>query len=167
MRGMGDSADPHVLHPDHAPTPFTADEIRQRTSPGRLKHVLVESPDEPTFVRSARFLECDAEGATLERARLAADGTPAGSVTRDRVTWLGLQQHASFPAAQTEIAAEQIEIPIGVLDCLRYTVVDGDEVDTFWFATDVPGMPVRYTNAVAGRVVSTTTVILDTADPRR
>lgn len=154
--------DPHVLEPDYAPTPFTAEEIRARSTRGRVKHVRVESENEPTFVRIIKFVECDDEGATVERAQLAEDGTTAGPIVRERVTWLGLQAHASFPAERAEIVREQIETPLGVLDCLRYTVTDGGDVNTFWFAKDLPGMPVRYTAAVGGHVVSTTTVILDT-----
>jgi hypothetical protein len=156
-------ADPRVHQTGHAPTPFTAEEIRLRSSQGRVKHVRVESADEPTYVRSQRFVDCDEEGATVERVRLTDDGAPAGPVARDRVTWLDLQSHASFPVDRTDIAEERIETPIGELDCLRYTVTEGDAVDTFWFAKVAPGMPVRYTSTVAGRVVSTTTVILDEA----
>jgi drug/metabolite transporter (DMT)-like permease len=153
--------DPHLLGPGRAPTPFTAEEIRRRSTEGRVKHIRVESADEPAYVRSVRFVDCDAEGATVERTRLDHDGAPTGALERHRVAWSDLQAHASFPAEQTEIAQERIEIPIGVLDCLRYTVTDGESVDTFWFAKDAPGMPVRYTSAVAGQVVSTTTVIFD------
>ncbi len=156
-------SDPHVLDPGHAPTPFTAEQIRARSTGGRVKHVRVESDGEPAVVRRIRFVDCDTEGATVERALLSDDGTP-GPVERQRVAWLDLQRHASFPAERTEIVPEQIENPLGPLDCLRYTVTDGEEVDTFWFATDSPGMPVRYTSTVAGRVVSTTTVILDTIE---
>ena len=77
------------------------------------------------------------------------------------MTWLQPQSHASFPAERTEIVDERIETPLGVLDSLRYTVTDDGEVDTFWFAKDAPGMPVRYTRTVDGRIVSTTSVVLD------
>jgi hypothetical protein len=152
---------PRVVEPGHAPTPFTAEEIRLRSSQGRVKHVRVESEDEPTYVRSIRFVDCDADGATTERVRLGEDGTPDGPVHRQRVRWADLQAHASFPATQTHIVEERIELPIGVLDCLRYTVTDGEAVDTFWFAVQAPGMPVRYTREVNRCVVGTTTVILD------
>ncbi len=35
-------ADPHILHPDHAPTPFTADEIRTGCPAGRTVTMAVD-----------------------------------------------------------------------------------------------------------------------------
>ena len=157
------SMDPHVLQPGHAPTPFTAEQIRTRSTEGRVKHIRVESADEATYVRLVRFVDCDDDGATLERVRLTADGAPDGAVERSRVTWFGLQSHASFPADRTAIEEERIDTPAGTYDCLRYTVDEDDGVGVFWFAKAAPGMPVRYTRWVGGEVVSTTTVIADIA----
>jgi hypothetical protein len=56
---------------------------------------------------------------------------------------------------------ERIEIPVGTLDCLRYTLIDGETMQTFWFATTAPGMPVRFTTQEAGRVTSTVTMVAD------
>lgn len=155
------SADPHVLQPGHSPTPFTADEIRRGCPPGRTIRLLVESAAGEPHVRLSRFLEGDEEGADIEAMRLTTDGEPMGPPEKRRTTWLELQAHASFPSGQTTVEPEVIDIPIGRLACLRYTVDDGSSVHTFWFATTLPGMPVRFTTQEAGVVTTTVTMIGD------
>ena len=142
--------DPHVLAPDHAPTPFTAAQIRDACRPGLTLDVRVDG-DHPMTWRT-RYLTCDDEGATFERT------TDGGSPEPGQARWLELQEHASFPLAQTTIEPERIETPLGVLDCLRYTVRDGDVEKVLWFATSLPGMPVRMTTRRDGRVVATLVV---------
>ena len=61
-------------------------------------------------------------------------------------------------AACTTVAEERISTPLGELDCLRYTVRDDGE-RVFWFATSLPGMPVRTRLTRGGRVVATTEVV--------
>ena len=68
------------------------------------------------------------------------------------MTWRDLQSHASFPTDATTIEPERIETPMGELDCLRYTVRDGATEKVFWFATDLPGMPVRSVTRSDGHV---------------
>jgi hypothetical protein len=153
--------DPHILEPGQAPTPFTADEIRQGCPPGRTIRLLVEPDGAEPFVRISRFVDCDADGATIKRTRLDAAGEPVGPVEADRSTWLELQAHASFPADRTTIVPETLEIPVGVLECLRYTVTDGQSVETFWFASSAPGMPVKVVGREAGRITSTVTMVED------
>ena len=85
-----------------------------------------------------------------------------GPAEASRSTWLELQGHASFPADRTDIKPETIDIPLGVLDCLRYTVSDGSKVDTLWFAREAPGMPVKYIRHEAGRMVSSVKMIANT-----
>jgi hypothetical protein len=154
-----DTNDLHLLASDRAPTPFTAEEIRGGCPTGRTIRLLVELESQPPFVRVNRFVHTDAEGSTVERTRYTLEGELIGSPETDRTTWLQLQAHASFPAAVTEIHPETIETPLGSLDCLRYTVVDGSATDSFWFAPSAPGMPVRYTSEEDGRVTSTVTMI--------
>ncbi len=79
-------------------------------------------------------------------------------VVTDRSTWRELQEHAAFPDVTT-IEEDTIDIPLGVVGCLRYTVRDDEGVTTFWFSAAYPGMPVRYSRAENGRTVSTTTMI--------
>jgi hypothetical protein len=144
--------DAKVLGPGLAPTPFTAEEIRAGCPEGRTIELLVVSAGE-SYRRVNRFVACDETGATIERGRVG------GPVESARVTWAQLQAHAAFPAAVTVVEPERIDIPLGVLDCLRYTVRDGDDVTVFWFAPAFPGMPVRIRVEVQSQVVSTTTMV--------
>jgi hypothetical protein len=151
--------DPHVLAPDRAPTPFTADEIRSRCPEGKTIRVRIEVAGQAPFERVTRYADVGDSGATLIKSRLAPDGSPDGDPESDRVTWRDLQSHASFPAAATTIEPERIETALGELDCLRYTVRDGADEDVFWFATDLPGMPVRYVTSSDGRAVMSVSVM--------
>ena len=156
------TSDPHVLAPGQAPTPFTANEIRARCAVGKTIRVLVEVDGEAPVQRVTRYVECDDSGATIERSALAPDGSILGDPDVDRVTWLDLQSHASFPADDTTIEPERIETPLGDLDCLRYTVRDGASEKVFWFAEDYPGMPIRFLTRAGGNVVMTVTVLEST-----
>lgn len=138
-----ETRDPYVLAPGRAPTPFTADEIRGGCPAGRTIRLRVDVVSDTPFHRVSRFVECDEAGATMERSRLSLDGSPLAEPEVDRVTWRDLQAHASFAADDTTIESERIETAIGELDCLRYTVRDGATEEVFWFAKDMPGMPIQ------------------------
>lgn len=154
------TGDPHILAPGRAPTPFTADEIRAGCPAGRTIVMRVEGVGEPPFQRVSRFVECDDTGATIERSRLSLDGTPLGDSRLDRMSWRDLQAHASFPADDTTIEPERIETAIGALDCLRYMVSRDENDDVFWFALDLPGMPIQYLTRTNGQVVATVSIDL-------
>lgn len=156
--------DPHRLHPDHLPTPFTADEIREGCPPGRTVRSLVHEKGEAPYLRITRFVSGDAEGAEQETWTETPDGARLTEPQRRRTAWLDFQGHASMPAATTAIAEEEIEIPAGRFACLRYTRSDGDEVDTFWFAKVAPGMPLKFEERVAGELVYASTAIEDRLD---
>lgn len=157
-----ESGDPHVLAPGQAPTPFTAAEIRDRCAVGKTIRVLVEIDGESPYQRVTRYVECDDAGAAIERSAVALDGSPVGDPETDRVTWLDLQGHASFPVDDTTIESERIETALGDLDCLRYTVRDGESDKVLWFAKDLPGMPVRFLIRTGGKVVMSTSVVEST-----
>jgi hypothetical protein len=142
-------ADPHLLRPDHLPTPFTAAEIRDASPVGltlRLRH---EAAGAEPVERVIRFETVDPAGADRMTWRVAPDGSLVDG-TSSRSTWLGFQGHASFPAAIASREPAVLETPMGTLDCLRYTVTDGDSVVEFWFARDLPGMPVRTVETTGG-----------------
>ena len=156
---MEDARDPHVLAPGTAPTPFTADEIQAACTVGKTIRRRVDAMGEAPYLLVSRYVERDEAGATLERSRLTLDGAPLGEPMVARVEWLDLQEHASFPADATTIEPERIATAIGALDCLRYTVRDGATEEIFWFATDLPGMPVQQATRTDGQVVETVTLV--------
>src|SRR5437660_4713867 len=113
---MAIKADAHILGPGLAPTPFTAEEIRDGCPQGRTIHLLVDRSGEQ-FVRFNRYVSCDEAGATIERGLL--DDV---DVEMEWTSWRDLQAHAAFPETQTTIDRETIDLPVGQVDCLRYTV---------------------------------------------
>lgn len=151
--------DPHVLDPDHAPTPFTAAEIKEGCPPGRTIHILVEETGRDDYVRVNRFVAGDETGATVEVRHLDAGGKPFGPVETSEVTWEVFQSHASFPRDVVTISDETLDTPLGALACLLYTVEDEDTTSRFWFAKSLPGMPVRYETVADGTVTSRAAVI--------
>ncbi|WP_051159361.1 hypothetical protein [Agromyces subbeticus] len=164
-------SDPRVLGPGLLPTPFTADEIRRASGTGKTIRLLVEEPGGQRYERVNRFSNCDDQGATLERWRVAADGGVDGEVSTARVTWHELQGHAAFPIERTTVTDEVLELPIGRLACRRYGV-HGDEpgepdesadaaAETFWFAASHPGMPVRYEVPTPAGTQRTTVIAVD------
>lgn len=143
----------------HAPTPFLADEIRMASPIGRTIRLLVEVEGAEPFVRVQRYVWTNERKATTERWRESVDGSRVSRAEERDTTWLQLQGHASFPADQTNIDADTIETPLGTMDCLRYTVREGETVKRLWFARHLPGMPVKAIVKEEGRVVSTVTMI--------
>ena len=154
--------DPHVLHHGHAPTPFTADEIREGCPAGRTIGVLVEPQDGDPYLTINRFVTVDDEGADHETETLTMDGEPIDDApTKLRTKWEVFQSHASFPEEQTQIDTEVLETRMGDLTCKRYTVTDGPTSDTYWFAVDKPGMPVKVETLSPGGVAYRMTMIND------
>lgn len=147
--------DPRVLGAGLAPTPFTPEQIRAGCPAGRMIRLLVEEEGVEPYFRFHHFTSCDEAGAVIERGRVDR----GREVVVDRSSWRELQEHAAFPADVTTIEEDTIDIPLGVVECLRYTVRDDEGVTTFWFSAAYPGMPVRYSRAENGRTVSTTTMI--------
>jgi hypothetical protein len=140
------ASDPHVLGEGFAPTPFTAEEIRRGCPDGRtvrMRLLGTEPAAGAAYCSVTRFTAGDADGATMEYFDETADRRIVGAVERVRNSWLDLQRHAAFPAADTTIDRETVVLPIGEYECLRYTVRSGAGETTFWFAERLPGMPVK------------------------
>jgi hypothetical protein len=153
------TVDPHQLRPDHLPTPFSANEIRAGCPPGRtIRSLVIRAGSEPS-VRVTRFVSGDADGAEHDSWTETPDGVRLTEPARNRSTWLEFQEHASMPAAQTEIAEEDIDIPAGRFACLRYTLRDSGSVSTFWFARSAPGQPLKFEERADGVLVFSSTAI--------
>jgi hypothetical protein len=125
-----------------------------------VRSLIVDGGAEP-YVRVTRFVAGDSEGGERDVWTETLDGRPLTELERGYATWLELQEHASMPADATRIDEESIDIPAGRYDCLRYTRLDGDTVDTFWFAKAAPGMPLRFEQRVDGELVFSSTAIED------
>jgi hypothetical protein len=155
------TTDPHQLRPDHLPTPSTAEEIREGCPPGRtIRSLVIRRGTEP-YVRVTRFVSGDADGAEEESWTESRDGARLTESELTRSTWLEFQEHASMPAAATDIAEEEIAIPAGRLACLRYTRRNDDSISTFWFARSAPGMPLKFEELADGELVFSSTAIED------
>ena len=146
------------MRPGHAPTPFLAEEIRMGSPVGRTIRLLVEVEGSEPFVRVQRYVWTNERSATTERWRETVEGAPIGRLEDRDTSWRELQAHASFPADKTTIEPDTIETPLGLVDCLRYTVREGETVKRLWFARHLPGTPVKVVVKEGGRVVSTVTM---------
>jgi len=133
----------HLLDPEHAPTPFTAAQIRAASPDGRTVETRTLRDGRVTALGVTVFVDGDEHEVTLRARTLDPDGTVLEEAAH-RVAWLDLQRHASFPDADTAIGEERLATPLGELECLRYRVSRDGRVDTFWFSVDHPGMPVRH-----------------------
>ncbi|WP_296666697.1 hypothetical protein [Demequina sp.] len=143
------------LDPAHAPTPFTAAQIREATPEGWSVETRTTRDGEVVERARTVFRDVDQDEVTMERHRLDDAGVPAGEVQARRVRWLDLQRHASFPIGITTVTPERIVTAVGEGDCLRYDVRGDHGTSVFWFALDHPGMPVRFeAGPAAGREVT-------------
>ncbi len=151
--------DSHRLRPDHLPTPFSAAQIRAGNPAGRTIRVREEAPDQPPSFRRIVFMEGDAETSVQELQVTDADGAPIGEASLGRSTWLDLQRHASQPADATTVQELRLKLPFGEYDCWLYTVRGPDAELRFWFAKELPGMPVQIEKWVDGSLAGRSTVI--------
>lgn len=153
--------DPRRLKPDHAPTPYTADEIRDACPEGRVSVFRTEGKGK-VAISTITFLKCDEKGAEMEFS-VGPENAPPLQTNRNTAAWKDLQAHASFPEKVTKITEETIEIPAGKFDCWVYTVTqisDGKEAKrTFHFAKSLAGPPVKMVSEKDGKVESTMTLV--------
>ncbi|TMB56864.1 MAG: DUF3108 domain-containing protein [Chloroflexi bacterium] len=88
-----------------------------------------------------------------------ADGLPLGEPARRRSTWLELQRHASQPVEGTSVEEEALTLPFGTYDCWRYTVMPPGSEVRFWFAKELPGMPVQVEERISGNLTGRSLMI--------
>ena len=144
------------MQPDHAPTPFSADEIRAACPEGRWNLFEMQTTGKAKLWQLSTFEHSDEHGADFQGVVVNEEGAEVGSPARDTATWHQLQAHASFPSALTEIRADTYRSDAGKFDCWLYVVTEhtGDKeiVQRFWFARNLPGPPVRVEQREDGTV---------------
>lgn len=158
-----DAPDPRRLKPDHAPTPYTAAQIRAGCPAGRASTYLVEAPDRADFKQIFRFVRCDEKGADLEVTRATTDGKAIGEPSVSYGTWKQYQSHGSYPEKATKISEAKVKLPAGEFDCWLYTVTkttgEKTTVTRVWFAKKLAGPPVKMTVSVAKKPVYTMSLV--------
>jgi hypothetical protein len=155
----------HRLRPDHLPTPFSAAQIRDGCPPGRTILIREEEAGQEPSYRRIVFTEVGEETSVQELQATDASGAPLGEPSPGRATWLDLQRHASQPADATTVAEVRLALPFGKFDCWLYTVRAPDAELRFWFAKELPGMPVQVEQWVGGALTGRTVMIANETPP--
>jgi len=164
VAGAQESSDPRRLRPDHAQTPFTADQIRGGCRVGRISVLRAEqgAKSEPKF-QEFRFIENTATGARFKVTTRTATGALVNESPVSTSTWRGFQSHASFPSAATRIESGKAKTPVGTFDCMVYIVkqetAKGEMEMRFHFAKRLPGPPVKMETFLAGKKVGSTLLV--------
>jgi hypothetical protein len=151
------------MKPDHAPTPFSADEIRNGSPRGRKIVYQVEMLGKPYFFQTIEFTSANPDDVVFETVTKGMDGKRVGKKQMSVGKWPDLQSHASFPASQTVITSESLTTPAGTFDCWLYTITNEKDGKTnikrFWFAKKLPGPPISYEEKTDGKIVYKLTML--------
>lgn len=154
---------PPVPEDRFAPTPYTAEQIRDATKVGRTYEFITEKPEGPPQRTRMKFVAVTAQGATVEEVTLDGTGKPTGKTARGDSTWAELRDHAKYPKAGTTIEETTTITPAGTFACKRYTVVEqkpeGEARTIACFANDLPGPPVELRKEVGGQMVTTMSLL--------
>ena len=171
--GAWPGASQRIVEEGHAPTPFTAAQIREGCPEGRVATFRVIQAGRDPFLQFMRFHDADAEGVEVEMGMMLENGNPVSTPASRRSTWEELQRHASFEADRTILSEGEVTVEAGTFPCFLYEVRverSGEPPATTraWFAKTLPGPPVKMEKVVAGQtqLVSelVSNVIEETAD---
>jgi len=133
----------------HAPTPYTAAQIRDACPSGLRIIYVIDTPEKGRTKQVFALDEWSEAGTRLTFSETTEDDKIIGVVQSELRSWEELQHQASSPADQTSIATETITVPAGTYECMRYTVKrteegGGESQDVLWFAYEFPGPPIRW-----------------------
>ena len=123
--------------------PFTAEQIRAEWVPGLRLLMRRTSPAE-TDIERWTVVEADEEGADIEYATIANDGSVVGKPTVARSSWVELRDHASFPADHSSREWVSRSTQLGEFEGWLYRVHDEGAATSqeFFFVPELPGAPV-------------------------
>lgn len=162
--GTSDAA--RRLKPGHAPTPYTAGEIREGCPPGRTLTWRVDVEGQEPELRRMKFLDGDRDTVKVVRSRLELDGTSAEEPLETVHPWVELQLTASYPQEDTRISDGEVTVPAGTFDCSIYRVKAPDgSVTTHAFPKGRPGPPVESTKELDGHRVLHMVLLADEMRP--
>ena len=118
-----------------------------------------EVAGEPPTFRRIVFTQTGPDTAAQELQATDADGKPIGEPAWGSSTWLDLQRHASQPADATTVSEVALVLPFGQFDCWLYIVRRPAAEVRFWFAKELPGMPVQIEEWVDGALAARSLMI--------
>lgn len=151
------------MKPDHAPTPFSAKDIRKGCPTGRTSKYLIEIAGNPNSFQIVSFTKSDKDGTDFESISLDQEEKQVGEKQTARARWDELQFHASFPETDTQITSESYATPAGEFDCWHYEVKKDKqgkkEISHYWFAKSLPGAPIFMEQILDGKPVFKMTLI--------
>jgi len=158
-------SDENRLHPDYAPTPFSAEELYRGFPEGtELKFELGE-PDQPHQFQTMTFTGITETEVLVQVDMADADGTSLPATPPSKAKWADLQSHGSFPAATTTISREYKASKFGKVECWHYTVSSAEEgpsvVSHYWWDVKRPGPPIELTTEADGVTVFKLEMISD------
>jgi len=161
--GPGKPPEANRMKPGHAPTPFSAEEIRSGCPRDRKIVFQVEVSGQPVLYRTTIFVTVNPDDTVLETVTTGTDGKKVGKKQMMTAKWKDLQAHASFPEKQTEIRSENYTTPAGIFDCWLYVVTTQKNgkrnVQCYWFAKSLPGPPICVEETADGRLAYRLTML--------
>ena len=146
--------DANRMQPGHAPTPYSADQIRAACAEGAFREY--ETTERNVTQRMRMVFRAEQDGqAYVETELLAQDGTVMTTLPGQPTPWTTLQGHASFPEQATVITPCSHQTQAGTFDAWTYVVTGTDGAETiFVFARDLPGPPLDMTRRISFEEVS-------------
>ena len=124
--------------------PFTAEQIRDEWVPG-LRLLMRRTSPEGVRIERWTVVAADDQGADIEYADIADDGSVVGEPSVARSTWVELRDHASFPAAFSTREWVARTTQLGDFEGWLYRVAEdgGATAQEYFFVPELPGAPVQ------------------------
>ncbi|MBI5537282.1 MAG: hypothetical protein HY898_31460 [Deltaproteobacteria bacterium] len=137
-----------------APTPFTAEQIRDATKPGRTYRWKVEAAGKPVVIKQVTLAQVEPARVLITTMLEDEKGKVLESNPGAWSTWDALRKHAEFPKSAVTTRKESVTVPAGTFPCIVYVVKEeGGEITTYWFAESLPGAPVQFKTEKDGKEV--------------
>ncbi|MCA8959992.1 MAG: hypothetical protein KDC38_05745 [Planctomycetes bacterium] len=139
--------------------PFTVEEVRAACPVGTVWVYRTTSPGRPSETQTVRVIANDDDEVGLE---VTTDRGNVSESVEVRGRWEDWTRYDIFSTVSTQVLAEQVELPLGRLDCRVYRsrkVEDGREiVARFDYAVAHPGPPARIETTLDGEPLVTRTL---------
>lgn len=152
----------NIMQEGHAPTPFSAEEIRATCTTSTIKYLVEMKGREDTY-QITEFINISESGSYFNEITTDKNGKVQRRRRKNYAEWTDLQEHASFPEENTTITTDKIKLKPGEFECFVYTVKTGDRLTKLYFAKKLPGPPVYYEKFNKGESVFRMYLISNTA----